>query len=470
MTSLTTEAASFFSRRFRVKGQPSPKDVACGVFVGLCGVSACFAGKRRLVEPVLLGCVPAGFAAVGCVPRVDFDPDASSVFRFGAQNRDEVAPARVRDTSVETGLGRCPVGQEATRASRIRCGSGPTQHIGDRQVFHCDQFVPSNELSRDFVVKVATGVGNLTVSGGHRFASANTVVGAALSTAEPVLCSRQLFGPVASQARIFNVFTVGGSGEGDDTHIYAGTPSRGRQRISGYLVTGQDQHPPTALSADLDRLHPPPHLAVRGNLHLPDALQIHAVGVRVPTGTVTIFGPLDTVKSALALKSWIPWLCAASHPSEKPRETSVKPSQHGLFARKRPRRHVRTHATDLTQLGRLIAIPNHSFVVRPRISTLLQRSVVELSMSFHAGRQRNVLARCGTHPKLISRPHGRTSHRYLKHGIKRPSIRTDSIDPWSVEMAATEQQLHRGSAISGPYEAPPTGFTFDGKGALWMYV
>jgi hypothetical protein len=91
-------------------------------------------------------------------------------------------------------------------------------------------------------------------------------------------------------------------------------------------------------------------------------------------------------------------------------------------------------------------------------------------MSFHAGRQRNVLARCGTHPKLISRPHGRTSHRYLKHGIKRPSIRTDSIDPWSVEMAATEQQLHRGSAISGPYEAPPTGFTFDGKGALWMYV
>ena len=121
MTSLTAEAASFFSRSVGcVTGQSSPQDVACGVFVGVGGVPAAPACEYRLGDAVLFGCVPAGFATVGGVPGIDLDHGASSVFRFGAQHRDELSPARIADTSVEPGLGRSPVGQELTGMS----GSG----------------------------------------------------------------------------------------------------------------------------------------------------------------------------------------------------------------------------------------------------------------------------------------------------------------------------------------------------------
>ena len=62
MTSLTTEAASLFSRGLRGKGQPGPKDVACGVLIGLGGVAASFADELRLVEPIFFSRMPTGFA------------------------------------------------------------------------------------------------------------------------------------------------------------------------------------------------------------------------------------------------------------------------------------------------------------------------------------------------------------------------------------------------------------------------
>ena len=60
----------------RVKGQSSPEEVACGVFVGLGGVSACLATKFRLGDAILRCCVPAFLAAVGAVPGVDRNPGA----------------------------------------------------------------------------------------------------------------------------------------------------------------------------------------------------------------------------------------------------------------------------------------------------------------------------------------------------------------------------------------------------------
>jgi hypothetical protein len=64
VTSLTAEAASFFSRRLGMKGQSSPQDVACGMFVGLSGVTAPLADELRLGDAVLACCVSAGLAAI----------------------------------------------------------------------------------------------------------------------------------------------------------------------------------------------------------------------------------------------------------------------------------------------------------------------------------------------------------------------------------------------------------------------
>jgi len=69
-TSLTAEAASFFSRSLVgcEKGQSSPEDVAGCVFVGVGLVPTANASERRLRDAVLPGCVIAGFATVGGVP------------------------------------------------------------------------------------------------------------------------------------------------------------------------------------------------------------------------------------------------------------------------------------------------------------------------------------------------------------------------------------------------------------------
>ena len=86
MTSLTAEAASFFSRSAGcVTGQSSPQDVACGMFVGPSGVTTALADEFRLVNAILACRVSAGLAAIGGVPGIDLDQCASSVFRFGAQ-------------------------------------------------------------------------------------------------------------------------------------------------------------------------------------------------------------------------------------------------------------------------------------------------------------------------------------------------------------------------------------------------
>src|SRR6201999_3399084 len=95
-------------------GQSSPKNIACGMFVGVGGVAATPATKLRLHDAVLDRCVPPRLAAVRSVPRIDLHPGTPSVCRFGAQNRDELAPAFVTDTPVEPSLGSRPVGQIPT--------------------------------------------------------------------------------------------------------------------------------------------------------------------------------------------------------------------------------------------------------------------------------------------------------------------------------------------------------------------
>jgi hypothetical protein len=46
------EVTGLFSRGVRVVGQPSPKDVACGVFVCLCAMTATLALKYRLADAI----------------------------------------------------------------------------------------------------------------------------------------------------------------------------------------------------------------------------------------------------------------------------------------------------------------------------------------------------------------------------------------------------------------------------------
>src|SRR5271156_3779705 len=93
-------------------GQSSPQDVACSVFVRRCSVTAALAGEFRLRDAVVTRFVPAALTPVGGVSGVALNPSPPSFFRFGAQYRDELAPASVTDRSVEPRFRPSTIGQE----------------------------------------------------------------------------------------------------------------------------------------------------------------------------------------------------------------------------------------------------------------------------------------------------------------------------------------------------------------------
>src|SRR5271156_5928072 len=307
VTSLTVEAASFFSCRVGMMGQSGPQDVACGVFVCRGAMRASLAGEFRLCDAVLACCVPTGFAAVGGVPGVDLNPSPPSLFRFGAQYRDELTPASVTDRSVEPGLRPSPIGQVAPRVGGIRDGLGPAQHVRDRQVLHDDQVVSGGELTSLLVMKVLALVGDLAMPRRDGCPFGRTILPTAAGPSQPLLGCGQPSRGGARAPRIVDALPVARGSEPDDADINADPTAGHRQRIGRNVVTREHQYPAPPLAFDLDGLPPARHLAVQINLDLADALQIPPPLLGQPAGAITVFGPLHTVDPGLAFKTRIPW-------------------------------------------------------------------------------------------------------------------------------------------------------------------
>ena len=138
---------------------------------------------------------------------------------------------------------------------------------------------------------------------------------------------------------------------------------------------------------------------------LADTLQIHPPLLGQPAGAVAVPGPLHTVKPGHTLKPRIPRCLPRLHPTEEPSERLVQAAQRGLLTGERPHRHIRTHRPDLSQLRRLIPVADAGLAVRPRITALLQRGVVQLAVGFHTRRQGDVLT-CGrAQPKHVPASH-----------------------------------------------------------------
>ena len=465
MTSLTGDAASFLSRGVRVKGQSSPQDVACGLFVSVGGVSARLTGERGLGDSVLSCCVTTVFAAIGGVFWVDLDPGASSVFRFGAQNRDELPPPSVTYASVESGLGGGPIGQERAGLIRIRQRLGTATHVGDRQIFHNKQVIGRNQRPGGLVVEVAALVGDLAVPSSDCLSPVLPVVRTTPCSGQRPLGSGQTRGRTAPPAGVTDVHSVGGGCETGDSHIDTDVPPGGRQRVDGYIVAGQDQRPPPTLAADLDGLDPAENLPVRTDLHLPDALQVDPVGVGIPAGAIAVFGPFHTVESSPALISWIPRCRTGFHTSKESVECAIQPAQRGLLTGKRPCGHIWTVSPNVLELIGLAAVGDGSTAMRPGIPAFLQCRVVQLSMRVNTRRQCDMLACRRPHPKLVSSPHADTaSHRSTN------STRLVAICPRRNRRHRFGQRTtRRARAVRSPaerrkrdpcmpahYEAPPT--------------
>ena len=391
-------------------GQPGPQDVARGVFVCRGAMRASLAAKFRLRDAVRARGIPTALTPVGGVPGVDLDPNPPSLFRFGAQYRDELAPSSVTDRSAEPGLRPSSIWKVLHRVGGFRDRFGPAQHIRDLQVLHDDQVVSCGEFAGLFVVKVPALVGYLAMAGGHCFPPQTSIFRSWLRALKPLLRCGQSIRRGARPPGIVDALSVAGSGKANNADVDADLTAGHGQQTGWDVIAGQHQHPASPLSLDPDRLHPAGHLAVEINLDLTDALQIHPTTLGQPAGAVAIFGPLHAFEPGLAFEPRIPRCLPRLHPAEEPGECPVQPSQRRLLTGERPDRLIGAHRSDFSQLRRLIPVPDPSLSrVGPGIPTLLQRRVVKLAVRGYTRRQRHMLARCGPQPKHIRPPHSRST-------------------------------------------------------------
>src|SRR5450759_3057762 len=136
-------------------GPTGPKDVDGGVGVGVGLMSACFALEHR-AAPISrrdVAAVGTGSAGVAGIYRDDCPTGA---FSLVGDHREQGSPPGVTDTTVQTRLGRGPVGGIATGA--IRSGLGAADQVRDDQVLVDEQVIVIHEAPRELMQRVGATV------------------------------------------------------------------------------------------------------------------------------------------------------------------------------------------------------------------------------------------------------------------------------------------------------------------------
>ena len=201
------------------------------------------------------------------------------------------------------------------------------------------------------------------------------------------------------------MLAVGGGGEADDPDIDTDRGPGGFKGPGGHLVTGQDQHPAAPFAANLDRLDPALDLAVDGDLHVPDPLQVHPARVGLPTAAITVLGPFDTVEPVRRLEPRVAGRLAGLDPPEEPGERPVQPAQRRLLGREGPRRHIRPDLPDVLELSRLVPVGDTGSPQPPGVPSFLQGGVVQLAVGCQTLPQGDLLACGGPQPELVGPSH-----------------------------------------------------------------
>ena len=248
--------------------------------------------------------MPAGLAAVRGVPGVDLNPDAPSIFRFGAQNRDELAPAGVTDASGQPGLRPGAVGQILAGIVGVGHGFGPPQHVGDLQVLHHQQVVARDEGGPVCGESPCAGWRSCD-AGPRRFPACGRGSSTAVERGPTAAAPRPAYRGGTSPARIVDMLTVAGGGETDNPDI-----DPAWRPVAGSGLVGTSSHESTSIQRRPWRLiwivfTRPCTWRYPANLDLPDTLQIRPPVLGQPARAVAVLGPLHTVETRRALKTRI---------------------------------------------------------------------------------------------------------------------------------------------------------------------
>ena len=240
-------------------------------------VATGLAHEFRLADAILFRYVPAGFTAVRGVAGIHVDADASSVFRFGAQYRQELPPPRITNASVQSGLRRRHRWAGTGREFRVVHGFGPPLHSWRSEGPPPRSSRRTATRSRALLWwKSRRWLAILRCRAATVCARLRAVLRAALLAGQPLLCGRQ---PDAARTYETNADFTLGSPSDVDIKLVMPTSIPTRRPVAGsgvgrHVVARQDQHPATTLAADLDRLNPSQHLPMRADRDLADALQV----------------------------------------------------------------------------------------------------------------------------------------------------------------------------------------------------
>ena len=324
------------------------------------------------------------------------------------------------DASVQAGLGGGPVRQEPARLVRIGTGSRSPDQVADPQVLDDQQAVAGDECPCR-MVEVAALVGELAMTSRQRVAGPTTVGRPPPFTGQGLLGGGQPGGGDPPVARIGHTLAVASGGEAGDPDVDPDRGLSGFQGPGGHLVTRQDQHPAAPFAANLNGLDPAFDLAVDGDLHLPDPLQVDLAGVGMPAAAVTVLGPFHPVEPLRRPEPRVARRLTGLDTPEERGEGPVQTAQGRLLRRERPHRHIRSDLPDLLQLSRLVSVADSSLAQPPRIPSLLQRGVIQLAMRCQASAQGDMLASGRPQPKLVGPPHSAPRTSCNPSGLQAPA-------------------------------------------------
>ena len=210
------------------------------MFVSLAAMRASPADEVCLGDAVLAGCVSTVLAAVGGVPGVDLDPDTPSLFRFGAQYRDETPQLASLMLRFSPDFGRAPLWRNCPGLSgRARVWPAATCWRSS------DPPPPARRNTRRArgpACGESPYAGWRSCDAGRRpFAARVDGSSSALRRAASRCCAAASRRRRPAPARIVDVLTVAGRGETRDPDVDTGLAASGRERIGRHVVTGEHQ-------------------------------------------------------------------------------------------------------------------------------------------------------------------------------------------------------------------------------------
>ncbi len=365
MTPLTAEAGSFSSRFCGLKGKPCPENVGRAHHVGVAGVRASDAAEAGLADAIGRYTVPTLGAGSGGIARVDCHDNATGAFSLAREHGQEHPPSRIKDSSVQPGLGPHPLPLD------LDCPGRRAGHVSDAQVLADDQVIAAHQPDGDLMGVVEPLASNLSVESRNAPACLAATVAAAILADKVSLGLSNLICRLREVTGIGDVLAVGGCHQVRYAHVEPYSRTGRRERVRGNIVAGQDQ---------------------------------------IPAAPVTVRWPRHRVEPTRALESGIAGRTAVAKAAEERGHRLVQPAQGSLLGGERPAALPgRIPAADVLQLGGLLAVPDDDPAHPVGGASMLKRRVVELPVVFHARSQRGGLLSSGSQEKFVRSPHSTSS-------------------------------------------------------------